>query len=437
MTAPVVIFLGPTLSHDEARDVLDAEYRRPAAHGDVLRAALRRPRAIGLVDGVFERVPAVWHKEILFALSEGVHVYGAASMGALRAAELDAFGMRGVGTVYRAYADGVLEDDDEVAVAHAGTEHGFRALSDAMVDVRATLAAAVGAGVIHEGTADGLVARIKSTFYAERALVAALDRADEEHELLRAWLPGGRVERKRGDALELLRAIRRDLDDGLEPFRPTWTLQRTRYWEEARRSVEVAGSDEPGPTADAALDAVLDEVRLDPDAYKRLADRSLLTALARNAAVSFGVDVSSWAREAALEEERRARGLLEPEDLDTWLDENDLDRTDLPEIGRRLAVLRWARDAHRDAVAGEMTLAVRADDTYAGLAGRAERKRELLASLPSDRATPGDEELVGWYFRERLGQKVPVALDAWATTNGWRHAAELVRALRREWWFVS
>ncbi len=437
MTSRLVVFLGPTLSHDDARDVLDAEYRPPAAHGDVLRVALRRPKAIGLVDGVFERVPAVWHKEILFALSEGVHVYGAASMGALRAAELDAFGMRGVGTVYRAYADGVLEDDDEVAVAHAGTEHGFRALSDAMVDVRATLAAAVGAGVIHEGTADGLVARIKSTFYAERALVAALDRADEEHELLRAWLPGGRVERKREDALELLRAIRRDLDDGLEPFRPTWTLQRTRYWEEARRSVEVAGSDEPGPTADAALDAVLDEVRLDPDAYKRLADRSLLTALARNAAVSFGVDVSSWAREAALEEERRARGLLEPEDLDTWLDENDLDRTDLPEIGRRLAVLRWARDAHRDAVAGEMTLAVRADDTYAGLAGRAERKRELLASLPSDRATPGDEELVGWYFRERLGQKVPVALDAWATTNGWRHVAELVRALRREWWFVS
>jgi len=437
MTSRLVVFLGPTLSHDDARDVLDAEYRPPAAHGDVLRIALRRPKAIGLVDGVFERVPAVWHKEILFALSEGVHVYGAASMGALRAAELDAFGMRGVGTVYRAYADGVLEDDDEVAVAHAGTEHGFRALSDAMVDVRATLAAAVGAGVIHEGTADGLVARIKSTFYAERALVAALDRADEEHELLRAWLPGRRVERKREDALELLRAIRRDLDDGLEPFRPTWTLQRTRYWEEARRSVEVAGSDEPGPTADAALDAVLDEVRLDPDAYKRLADRSLLTALARNAAVSFGVDVSSWAREAALEEERRARGLLEPEDLDTWLDENDLDRTDLPEIGRRLAVLRWARDAHRDAVAGEMTLAVRADDTYAGLAGRAERKRELLASLPSDRATPGDEELVSWYFRERLGQKVPVALDAWATTNGWRHVAELVRALRREWWFVS
>jgi hypothetical protein len=437
MTSQVVVFLGPTLSHDDARDVLDAEYRPPAAHGDVLRAALRRPRVIGLVDGVFERVPAVWHKEILFALSEGVHVYGAASMGALRAAELDAFGMRGVGTVFRAYAEGVLEDDDEVAVAHAGAEDGFRALSDAMVDVRATLAAALAAGVVCEETAEALVERIKATFYAERALVAALDRADEEHERLRAWLPDGRVERKREDALELVHAIRHDLEDGLEPFRPTWALQRTRYWEEARRSVELAGSNASGPTADAALEAVLDEARLHPDGYRRLADRSLLTALARNAAASAGVDVSPWAHEAALEEERKARGLLEPEDVDTWLDESDLDRADLPEIGRRLAVLRWARDAHRDAVVGEMTLAVRSDDTYAALAGRAERKREVLASLPSDRATPGDEELVAWYFRERLGQEVPLALDAWATANGWRHVTELVRALRSEWWFVS
>ena len=437
MTSQVVVFLGPTLSHDDARDVLDAEYRPPAAHGDVLRAALRRPRAIGLVDGVFERVPAVWHKEILFALSEGVHVYGAASMGALRAAELDAFGMRGVGTVFRAYAEGVLEDDDEVAVAHAGAEDGFRALSDAMVDVRATLAAALAAGVVCEETAEALVERVKATFYAERALVAALDRADEEHERLRGWLPDGRVERKREDALELVHAIRHDLEDGLEPFRPTWALQRTRYWEEARRSVELAGSNASGPTADAALEAVLDEARLHPNGYRRLADRSLLTALARNAAASAGVDVSPWAHEAALEEERKARGLLEPEDVDTWLDESDLDRADLPEIGRRLAVLRWARDAHRDAVVGEMTLAVRSDDTYAGLAGRAERKREVLASLPSDRATPGDEELVAWYFRERLGQEVPLALDAWATANGWRHVTELVRALRSEWWFVS
>ena len=225
--------------------MLDAEYLPPAGHGDVLRAALRRPRAIALVDGVFETVPAVWHKEILFALSEGIHVYGAASMGALRAAELDRFGMRGVGAVYSAYADGTLEDDDEVAVAQADAEHGFRALSDAMVDVRATLAAAVADGIVAASAAEAIAARVKATFYPRRRLLGALDRADEEHERLRAWLPGGWVPRKRADALELLRVLGDDLLAGLEPFRPGWTLQRTRFWEEARRSVERAAAGRP------------------------------------------------------------------------------------------------------------------------------------------------------------------------------------------------
>ena len=40
-------------------------------------------RRIGIIDGHFGNVPSVWHKEILFALSKGVEVSGAASMGAL------------------------------------------------------------------------------------------------------------------------------------------------------------------------------------------------------------------------------------------------------------------------------------------------------------------------------------------------------------------
>ena len=436
----VVVFLGPTLAHEDARTVLDAEYLPPAGHGDVLRAALRRPRVIGLVDGVFERVPAVWHKEILFALSEGVHVYGAASMGALRAAELDVFGMRGVGGVYRAYAEGVLEDDDEVAVAHADAEHGFRALSDSMVDVRATLDAAVCHGVVTEETAAVILGRVKATFYADRLLVAALDGGDEEHERLRAWLPTGWVRRKREDALALLRVVASELEAGLEPPRPAWALQRTRFWEDARHAVQLATEPHdgpvPAPTADHSLEAVLDEVRLDPDGYGRLLDRSLLTALARHAAAAVGVDVSPWAHETALERERRSRGLLEPEDVDGWLDERGLRRTDLPAVARRLAVLRWAREAHRDSVAGEVALTVRFDDAYAGLAARAARKREALASLRSaDAPAVDDGEVIDWYFRERLGRDVPVALDAWAQAHGWPRVGDLLRALRSEWLF--
>ena len=83
------VFLGPSLSRKEAVDILpDAEYLPPAAQGDVYRATCRNPQAILIVDGFFDCVPAVWHKEILWAMQDGVHVYGTASMGALRAAEL-------------------------------------------------------------------------------------------------------------------------------------------------------------------------------------------------------------------------------------------------------------------------------------------------------------------------------------------------------------
>ena len=434
----IVVFLGPTLSHDGARRVLDAEYLPPAGHGDVLSAALRRPTAIGIVDGVFERVPAIWHKEILFALSEGVPVYGAASMGALRAAELDVFGMRGVGEVYRAYADGTLEDDDEVAVAHADAEHRFRATSDAMVDVRATLAAAVDEGVIGEPTAATILARVKATFYADRLLVGALDRGHEEHERLRAWLPEGFVRRKQDDALELLRTIGSDVTAERRPVRPEWTLQHTHYWEEARRGVERgAGASWATPVGadDADLEAVLDEVRLDPAGYALLLDRALLAALARRAATAAGVDASAWARQSALEEDRRQRGLLEPDEVDAWLGDRGLGRSDLPVVADRLAALRWARGAHRDAVAGEVALTVRSDDAYAELAARATRKRAVLDSLAaSEQPRIDDAELVEWYFGT-LGQEVPAALDTWAAAFGWRRLPDFLRALRAEWRF--
>ena len=103
----LVAFLGPSLPADEARRIAPgAALLPPAGQGDVWPALERRPRAIALVDGVFEGRPSVWHHELLDALDAGVAVFGGASMGALRAAELAGHGMVGVGEIHRAYATG-------------------------------------------------------------------------------------------------------------------------------------------------------------------------------------------------------------------------------------------------------------------------------------------------------------------------------------------
>lgn len=250
----VVVFLGPTLSEADARKELDAEYMPPAAHGDVYRAAQTTPQIIGIIDGYFERVPSVWHKEILWAMSQGIHVFGSASMGALRAAELADFGMEGVGAIFEMYRDGVLEDDDEVAVAHGTEEFGFRAGSEAMVDIRRTLARAVEDRVVSDSTGVAIQSLAKSMFYPDRNYQLIVRRAAEaglpraELSALVEWLPTGRTSQKRADALAMLRVIRERAADGLEPNHVTYTFENSWMWEQAKRSMLPSrGTDNPPP----------------------------------------------------------------------------------------------------------------------------------------------------------------------------------------------
>ena len=82
----IFVFVGPTMGVEEARNILDATYLPPASQGDVFRlVATSDARVIGIIDGHFNEVPSVWHKELLWAMSQGIHVLGAGSIGALRA----------------------------------------------------------------------------------------------------------------------------------------------------------------------------------------------------------------------------------------------------------------------------------------------------------------------------------------------------------------
>ncbi|MCX8170299.1 MAG: TfuA-related McrA-glycine thioamidation protein [Candidatus Methanomethyliaceae archaeon] len=133
----ITIFLGPSLPLSDAKGILLADYRPPAGRGDIIRAVDDGANIIGLIDGVFYQRAVVSHREILSAIKNGVIVVGGASIGAIRACELDVYGMIGVGEIYRWYKEGKIIGDDEVAVAfHPIT---FQPISEALVNIRATL----------------------------------------------------------------------------------------------------------------------------------------------------------------------------------------------------------------------------------------------------------------------------------------------------------
>lgn len=136
---PILLFAGPSLPEEADTIAAPILLRPPARCGDLARALDDDPAAILLVDGVFEIAPTVWHKEILLVLARGIPVYGAASLGALRAAELDRHGMIGAGMIYEAYRDGAVESDAAVMVAHAPAALGYRPLTLALVDAEASL----------------------------------------------------------------------------------------------------------------------------------------------------------------------------------------------------------------------------------------------------------------------------------------------------------
>ncbi len=236
-----VIFAGPSLPpRDRPRDPR-LNWRPPVRQGELYRAAREGPAIIGVLDGYFEATPTVWHKEILWAMAQGIHVFGAASIGALRAAELDRFGMRGIGRVYEAFRDGDLEDDDEVAVSHGPEELGYPSVTEAMVNIRATVAAATAQAVIAEETAATLIAAAKALFYKERTYAAVLRAAPEGERIAFAeWLPRGRVDRKRLDAEAMIAAIRAELTTEVVPLRVSYTLAESAAWRAARRRADGA-----------------------------------------------------------------------------------------------------------------------------------------------------------------------------------------------------
>ena len=229
-----VLFAGPSLhgTNWTAKCSGDLVCRGPAGQGDIAGAVVEGAVAIGLIDGRYEDVAAVWHKEILFALEQGVEVYGAASMGALRAAECAAYGMIGIGAVFERYHCGELDDDAAVAQLHAPPELDHMPLTEALVNVEATIGHFAKLGAISAEEAERLDESARALFFKERTYKAVLAHAGLDHgprgarlkELIRCC----RVDVKRQDALALLAYM-----EYLEPQRrppPDWRLEPTATW---------------------------------------------------------------------------------------------------------------------------------------------------------------------------------------------------------------
>ena len=212
-----IVFAGTSISHEDAKKILDVKYSRPVFRCDIQKAVQKGYNVIGIIDGIFFDKTAVAHKEIIKAIKSGVIVVGGCSMGALRASELDTYGMIGVGKVYEWYRDGVIEADDEVAVAT--NPDTFEPVSNPMVNIRETLNAACDGEIIDGDIRDSLMNIAKKTHYTERTYFGLIKQGIKDEvlspdtgDLLIEYCKEHEVDVKRSDAIAVLEKIKEILE---------------------------------------------------------------------------------------------------------------------------------------------------------------------------------------------------------------------------------
>jgi TfuA protein len=215
MNKPIV-YLGPTLNREEASKILDADYRDPAKKGDFLRLshASDEKKYVGFIDGVFlhDYPPSpieVYH----LATRKNIELIGASSLGALRAVELEKFGMKGIGKIFQLFKNGILDADDEVAVTFVRDKNILQ--SEALIDIRFNLFLAYKKGIITNQTKKRFVKIAKNIYFPYRNYDDIIRLTQEqfpsihdELENFRNYILKNRDSLKARDAKKLLRYLK-------------------------------------------------------------------------------------------------------------------------------------------------------------------------------------------------------------------------------------
>ena len=135
-----MVFAGPSLSPDLKEKNQNITFRDPVLQGDIAHESdYAKENIFVIVDGYYKSVPSIWHKEILYANNKGKIVIGCSSLGAIRAAEMDSYGMIGKGKIYQWYKENVITRDPDVAVAHGTKEDNYKAYTIPIVNIKASL----------------------------------------------------------------------------------------------------------------------------------------------------------------------------------------------------------------------------------------------------------------------------------------------------------
>ena len=438
-----VVYLGPSLPLGEAKKILGVEkaiYLPPASQADLLSAVtIYKPDVIAIIDGEFGQSLSIWHKEILFALDKGIQIYGASSMGALRAVETSMFGTIGVGTVYDMYASGEINDDDEVALLHSTAEDGYRNISEPMINIRMTFRKAAEEKVVTGEIAKSFTDIAKSIFYTQRVYPLIFRKAAEKGidrktiDLMSAFVKDHNVNVKAQDAIQLLETIR----DLKGPVSKPGNLKRQKShlfdsMYDMDRSVQHNGTN-------IELSLIAHFAALHMKDFNNINFNGLNKALVVMLANFLKIEIDQEELNKEISRFQIRQQIKGEEQLNKWIDENDLSQEEFNELFYEVAVCRklhrWFLTCNHNGKGTRVFMnELRLKNQYKEWVEKAIDCEETVNNAHVEQEADSDSNNTRSLLKEHL-EKTDCVIDTefveWAEESTFLHTVDFINEMRK------
>ncbi len=170
----IKIYTGLSMSKSDLKKLApNYIFSKPVARTDLKEDIKNGIHIIGLVDGVFLNQLAVSPSEIMDCIRHGIKVFGSSSMGALRAAELDQYGMVGVGDIYNLVKKN--EDFEDDFLGQTFYEDDLDKRSTPFIDVYLVLKKLHAENVISKDVMSFAIRKFRNMHYSDRGVPRLLD----------------------------------------------------------------------------------------------------------------------------------------------------------------------------------------------------------------------------------------------------------------------
>jgi hypothetical protein len=352
--------------------------------------------------------------------------------------------MIGVGRVFNMYRSGALTDDDEVALTYAPPELGYASLSLPMVNIRATLSAAVESGTFKQELADTLIAAAKGLYFPDRTVQLLCEHAllgEADSQTVKALFSSFYVDVKREDTIRLLDSVRRNAFDG-KLGQPQFSLNESKYFRaqmQQDRWTDIDG-------ARVTQSEICKHVALHHGGFDAMRERALTKALLMIFAAHIGLKVSADELELERTIFLSERGLESAAAVTVWRESNDMTETEWEELLTELATVRrlskWfiARQG-RLRITKPLLDELKLSGNYPRWARSAAHKQQIIGELPPETGSRNDRaaSVLELMKDQHLNGEWPLPVDIfeWMELSGFDNIDELRQELSLNAYFRS